>query len=199
MSNTEFPLKSLPWLLELENAFLYMNRPYTSPFILLAAIQWCINTWKAEHRTWRKHGNRGVFIPTMPRTVKVFNYLVGVSCAQIKSHLRDYGIPAQETSLTLALWPDGMGIGLEYQLIVPGPQYDMADAILHQFSAGAYNVVSPAGKLRKYKFKRPWGVPAKARSWDEAVVNFLLSMFVSKTNVSHRRNGKEVEQKRKKN
>lgn len=198
MSNTEFPLKSLPWMLELENTFLAMNTPYTSPFILSATIQWCINTWKVEYKTWCKHGRKGMFIPTMPRTIKVFNYLCGVSCAQIKSNLRDYGICAQETGLTLVLWPDGMGIGLECQWIVPGPQYDMADAILHQFSSGAYNVVSPAGKLRKYKFNRPWGVPAKARSWDEAVVNFLLDIFMSKSSMSHKRNGKDIKQRLKK-
>lgn len=198
MSNAKFPLKSLPLRYQIENAFVAMNKPYTSPLILSAVIQWCVNTWKAEHKTWRKKGGKGIFIPTMPRTVKIFNYLCGESCAEIRDRLRAYGIPGQLTGLSHVLWPDGMGIGLECQWLVPGPQYDMADAILHQFSGSAYSVLSPPGKLRRYQFKRPWGVPAKARSWDETVTNFVLDMFVSRSSVSHKRNGRDVEQKRRK-
>ena len=139
--------------------------------VIPSCIQWSINTWRAN--------KKGRF--QAPVRFEVFNYLVGESCAHVQNHIGRYGIPSQTLSLFFELWPDKKGVGLRYTFWVPASQAAMADDILRQH-AGAYTVDSPRlGSGSTYG--EPWGVPAKARSWDEKVTQVLFSWIYGRSSV----------------
>ena len=164
-------IKSLPWQLRLENAFLTCAHPALNPLVGSAAIQWQYNTWKAA-----KDGRY-----QWPHRFQLFNYLCGTSCVGIRQKLSAFGIPTQVILLQLDLWPDKRGIGLYFSFWVPQPQARMADDILRQHSeACGYSVLSGSiGSGAVYG--QPWGVPAKPRSWDEAFTNFIFELGAGKT------------------
>lgn len=194
---TEPPFKSLPWNYELENAFMILGSYPWCPLAVAAVWHWLYNTWKAQHRTWTRRGRQGRFIPTYPHKFKVFNWCIGMSCGAIKILLNEWGISSISTSLTWELWPDRMGIGMVYSFYVPAPQWEMADAILAQ-NAGSYSVISKAGSKRGYKFTKPWGVPAKPRSWQDAVEAILFGRAMRRAKLALKIGSKQVVQKRRK-
>jgi len=164
-------LKDLPARAKFENVMLFWARPYTSPLVGSACVQWFINTWRAN-----KAGR-----PQWPVTIEVFNYLIGESCAGIHDRLHQYGISTQVLTLEFELWPDRKGVGLRHTFWVPRSQAAMADDILRQH-AGCYHVDSP--RLGKgYTYGKPWGVGSKARSWDEAVCRALFSFVSNRSSV----------------
>lgn len=194
MANNQ-PLTKLPLQCQIDNAIMACAALIT----WTATVQWTINTWRAEYRTWKRNGSKGVFMPTMPRRMKVFNYLAGESCAMIRHRLVEYGISVQLQSLRFDLWPDGGGVGLHCSFLVPGPQAYMADVILRQHAA-AYAVTSASVRRKKSDSAayaannptpwRPWGVPAKPRSWDEAVTEALWSWIMGRATMVKRGKGK---------
>ena len=149
------------------------------PILLIAQVQWTINTWRAQYRTWVKHGRKGVFVPAMPRKISIDNYLVGWSCAMIAELLKLHGVSCQVGSLAWDVWPNGAGLLLHFDLMVPGPMFDMADALLWQYR-GSYYVTSAGGRSRGAKFTQRWGVRAKDRSFDEALTSLLFGWIMGK-------------------
>lgn len=159
-------IKSLPLGTQLGNALLALALPWNNPLIFSACVQWLINTYRAN--------KQGRF--QWPVTIEIFNFLTGMSCAEISKILRAYGIATQTTSLFVELWPNHHGIGIRKTFWVPRSQAAMADAILRQYAGNHYMVCSPHLGNRG-KFGKPWGVPAKPRSWDEAVVDMMYGFF----------------------
>lgn len=169
--NKDGTLEDLPLRAKFENALMFWARPYTSPLVASACVQWFVNTWRAN-----KAGR-----PQMPVTIDIFNYLIGESCAGIRDRLQQYGISTQLLTLEFELWPDKKGVGLRCIFWVPRSQAAMADDILRQHQ-GCYLVNSP--RLGKgYKYGQPWGVPAKARSWDEAVCQVMFGLMANRSSV----------------
>lgn len=161
-------LEKLPARAQLENALMAIG----FPMVMLACAQWLINTYRAN--------KRGRF--EWPVTISIYNYLVGESCAGIVDRLNQYGISTQLLWLQFSLWPGGQGIGLDFVFWVPRSQAAMADDILRQY-ASAYAVTSPP-LGRGYTYGKPWGVGAKARSWDEAIVKWMFSMISERSSVA---------------
>lgn len=172
----EGKIVSLPWSCRFDNFLMAGAWPIT----MLAAAQWTLNTWRAQYRQWKKNGSKGLFIPQMPHRMMIFNRLTGLSCAEAREYLRQFGISSQMLSLQFALWPDQKGIGLHCSYLVPGPQWEMADAIAYQYSDSFYDVLSKPGGKRRYRFTRPWGVPAKRRSWDEVLANAIFGWAINR-------------------
>ena len=164
----EWPLVALPKKYEFENFMLAMSMPV----MWLAFTQWLINTWRAQYAYHMRRRKPGAFIPKPPVKLSVYNMLQGVSCAEIIDLVRQYGISAQEMGLQWDLMPGGYGLGLHMDLYVPREQADFADCILYQ-NQGSYVVESPARRLRGYQIGPPWGVPARPRSFDQAITYFI--------------------------
>jgi hypothetical protein len=200
----DLPMSSLPITFRLDNAFLSCSWP----LVALATAQWTANTWRAQYRTWRRNGGKGAFVPAMPRKMQVLNYMIGESCASIRQRIRDYGVSSQLLMLTWDLWPDGMGVGLNCDFLVPGPQAWMADVILRWGEGDTYAIMTPPvydrerGSSVAYAARsqpwQPWGVPAKARSWDETICNMIFGAVAGRSNVERRRGKKLVKQTRRK-
>lgn len=167
----------LPVALKLENAMMLCAQP----LLWTAYAQWCFNTWRAQYATWQKNGSKGVFVPAMPRKMECLNFLVGDSCLDIRQRVREFGIPAQLMNIAWVMVDVGRP-GLQFSFLVPGPQWEMADSILARWATtNTYAILSPSGKLRRYTFDKPWGVPAKARSWDEWVINGLFGRALNRS------------------
>jgi len=171
----------LPWQLLLTNALL--NAAY--PALLLAALQWLYNTQRAS-----KDGR-----VRWPHTVRGFNYLVGVSCADIMSVVWQYGIPTQTFSLQFDLWPDRKGIGLVFSFWVPATQAAMADDILRQHAASLYAIDSKRMGTGA-RFGKPWGVAASTRSFDQWILTMLHRAIGGRLDMQTSK-GKPFVQKRK--
>lgn len=195
MTANNQPLTKLPLQCQLDNILMASAALITRT----ATIQWTVNTWRAQYRTWKRNGSKGAFMPAMPRQMKIFNYLAGESCAMIRHRLVEYGIPVQLQSLRFDLWPDGGGVGLHCSFLVPGPMAYMADVILRQH-ADAYSVTSASVRRKKsdsaaYAAAHPtpwraWGVPAKPRSWDEAITEGLWGWIMGKGTMTKPGKGK---------
>lgn len=176
--NPDGTIKGLPWQLELSNAM--MCAAY--PILLVAAAQWL-------HKT-RQASKDGKF--RWPHTVRGFNYLTGVSCADILSQVWQFGIPTQHFLLQFELWPDRKGIGLVFSFWVPATQAAMADDILRQ-SMSNYVIDGPRIGTGA-KFTRPWGVEASARSFDQWMLMALHNIIGSRLKIKNAK-GKEIVQK----
>ncbi len=162
--NPDGTIKELPWQLTLTNAFLNCAKP----ILWVAAVQWAINSWRAS-KDGKFH---------MPHTVKVFNFLVGLSCVNIAQDVWAFGIPTQCLHLSFALWPDGRGIGLQYSFWVPATQSRMADDILRQNTN--YYAVEGRRIGTGATFTRPWGVQASVRSFDQWMLTALHNVIGDK-------------------
>ncbi len=170
--NSDGTFKSLPIDAQFHNVMLALATPWTNPLLLSACIQWTYNTWRASKAKRFQ----------MPVPMEVFVYLTGESCAHVRDKLRQYGIPSQVTSIFFELWPDKKGVGLVFSFIVPAAQAAMADDILRQHDGTTYSVNSRRlGKC--YSYGQPWGVMAKARSWDESITNFLFAAIYGRSSL----------------
>ncbi len=149
---------------EWENVVLAMG----SLVSYIAAIQWTLNTWKAQASTSSATGGR-----KRPHRMEIFvtGGVPGVALEKV----RQYGINVQEMGMQWVI--DGGVKGLLVSFLVPAPQWEMADAILYQHS-GNYIVTSAPGNKRRHQFSKPWGVTAKPRSFDESINAWIAKMFV---------------------
>jgi hypothetical protein len=130
------------------------------PAILLAATQWTLTTWLAQWRYAKRRGKS--FWPKLPHKLIILTNDGRAVDADIT--LRQWGISCQEWGMQ---WINVDGaVYLERSLLVAEAQWEMADAILVQ---NDFIVTSTAGSKRQYQFSQPWGVPAKARSFDEGL------------------------------
>ena len=164
-TNADGTIKELPAGLQRKNVAMIMAQPAINPIMAIAAIQYQYNTWQAA-----KDGRY-----QWPEKFRVFNFLTGTSCFDIMYKLGRYGISCQVLLLQFELWPDKRGIGLSFSFWVPKTQAAMADDILRQFAPGCGVFVEHAQIGTGATYGEPWGVHAKARSWDAA-----LNMFVFK-------------------
>jgi hypothetical protein len=135
------------------------------PFVWLACIQWTLTTWYAQWRNCQR--KRKPFRPQMPNKITTL-VTSGVPAAD-SLLLRQWGISNQMTAFW---WIDRNTI--ERNILVSAQQFDFADAILHQDGAV---IVSKAGGKRGAHFTTPWGVGAKARSFDERI-NHMIGDFL---------------------
>lgn len=138
------------------------------PVILLAATQWMITTWLAQWRYARRRGRR--FWPRLPHKLVVLTSDGRAVDTDIT--LRQWGISCQEWGMQ---WVNVDGaVYLERSLLVAEAQWEMADAILFQHG---FIVASEPGGKRAYQFTQPWGVTAKARSFDEGLNAMIASVI----------------------
>lgn len=178
MSNKQqWPLTELPPRYGFEN-FMMASAIWVWA---IAFAQWLFNTWKAQylyHLRKRRYDPNWprYFIPKWPRRIAIFNLLQGMSCAEISDILRQHGVSGQVMSLQWALLPGGYGMGLQFDVYVPAEQFDFADGLLYQHR-GSYFVESRAGKKRGFTVTKPWGVPAKPRSFDQALTFFIMGLI----------------------
>lgn len=168
--NEDGTISKLPLGAQISNVMLYGAQWWNNPFCLSATVQWLFNTARARKK-------QSLAFPA--KKIVIFNFLVGHSCADVSTKLREFGISSQVLSLLLDLWPDKRGIGIRKSFLVPASQAGMADDIIRQHFATSVMVESaPCGTGGK--FTKPWGVWAKPRSWDEAVTVALYG-FLEKT------------------
>jgi len=160
MSTQNELTKQMQW----EN-FLYAG---AMPMLTLAATQWTVKTWIAQYN----HCKRKLlpFRLQWPRSI-VFSSDEPLGYAMAR--VREWGISCADfgSQWTVAYGPPL----LQHTILVSAGQWEMADAIL--FQAGA-TVLSEPGTKREYQFSRPWGVTAKARSFDEGL-NAGIARFLN--------------------
>ncbi len=142
------------------------------PVVLLATIQWIINTWIAQWHYARRKGRP--FKPQFPHELCVS--VTGGQPQMIIEDLRAWGVSCQHTDSHTVV--ENNAKFLEMRFLVAAQQWEFADAILFQ-NQGDYIVTSAPGSKRGATFWQPWGVGAKARSFDESINGAIAGIFKS--------------------
>jgi hypothetical protein len=140
------------------------------PITLLACVQWTVNTWIAQYNHAKRKGKS--FRPHFPHKLSVF--VTGGRSQMVIEDLRAWGVSAQEWSSQTIVENGVKGMALEF--LVSAAQWEFADAILFQ-NEGDYIVTSASGSKRGATFGQPWGVGAKARSFDEGLNGAIAGLF----------------------
>lgn len=170
---------NLPLRYRIDNIILLMATPWTNPVSLLALLVWVINTWKAQYTQCRR--KQRWFWPALPKTISI-THNGQRSAMQILEKIRQYGISPHIYKVQFDTLDKR--IILHFSVLVPGTQHWMADVVLRWFAKGDYVINSPSvtdkkrGNSASYAAHttpwRPWGVRAKARSFDQAIGDFLF-------------------------
>ncbi len=142
------------------------------PVVLIATIQWIINTWIAQWKYARRKGKS--FRPQFPHEICVS--VTGGRPQMIIENLRAWGVSAQHTDSHTVV--ENNAKFLEMRFLVAEQQWEFADAILFQ-NQGDYVVTNVPGSKRGATFAQPWGVGAKARSFDEGLNGAIGNLFKS--------------------